>query len=406
MKIAAYLDHKVESGGNFQQSLNAALQMKRICEGSHEFSIYTPIKSNLNILQELGLKTVYCPHSLLDKVFSLAAYSAALWRVLSTFRILSSFEKKLKRDGVDLVYFLAQSGKASSLQSLNYIFTVFDLCHRDFPEFPEVRAFGAFERRELLFKSTLGKACLVVADSHELKHKLQLYFAVDPKRILVMPFQPAIECVANTNKETDEDVLSYYSLAPGYLFYPAHFWSHKNHVRILEALEIFEDRTGYIPSCVFTGADKGNLTIVSQMANRMRQNSSIRFLGFVPNEHISALYRSAAALVMPTYFGPTNLPPLEALALGIPIIYPSHLSDQLGNAAIYFDADDAVSLCEAIELVLLGNYDSQSLETRHNKFNQITSNVIGAEEELINFLNRFERRLSCWSIKRDFVRSI
>ena len=44
-------------------------------------------------------------------------------------------------------------------------------------------------------------------------------------------------------------------------------------------------------------------------------------MNFLPDEEISYLYKNCLAVVMPTYFGPTNIPPLEAFKLGIPTIY-------------------------------------------------------------------------------------
>ena len=54
----------------------------------------------------------------------------------------------------------------------------------------------------------------------------------------------------------------------------------------------------------------------------------ISIIGFVDSAELAALYRGAAALVMPTYFGPTNLPPLEAWAVGTPVIYPEAFKAQ------------------------------------------------------------------------------
>ena len=51
---------------------------------------------------------------------------------------------------------------------------------------------------------------------------------------------------------------------------------------------------------------------------------------------------------MPSYFGPTNLPPLEAWAVGTPVIYPEAFKAQAGDAAILFDYDDPRSLADAI----------------------------------------------------------
>ena len=51
---------------------------------------------------------------------------------------------------------------------------------------------------------------------------------------------------------------------------------------------------------------------------------------------------------MASYFGPTNLPPLEAWAVGTPVIYPEAFKAQAGDAAILFDYDSPSSLADAI----------------------------------------------------------
>ncbi|MHB8204828.1 MAG: glycosyltransferase family 4 protein [Desulfomonilaceae bacterium] len=396
MKVAAYLDQKIHSGGGFQQSLNAALQIQDICVGMYEFSVYTSIKSNIKVFEGLGIRGIYCPESLLDKLFVVAPFSTVLHQLVGLIGLVSSFEKRLIRDGVDLVYFLAPSRKAPSMQSLNYIFTVWDICHRDFPEFPEVRSFGTFERRELLYKSSLGKAYLVIADSNELRQKIQSYYSIDPDRILLIPFRPPLECASATDDISNSEVLSQYNINPGYLFYPAQFWSHKGHVRLLEAIAIFREKNGYAPSCVFCGGDKGNLEAVSRVADKLCLVESVKFLGFVPSQQIPALYRSASALVMPTYFGPTNLPPLEGLSVGVPVIYPRHLKEQCGDAAIYFDVDDSASLCEAIEKVLLEKEKNHRPEAGRKKLELMAAEIKNSEEEFARRLQTFEKRLTCW----------
>src|SRR5262249_40755456 len=54
--------------------------------------------------------------------------------------------------------------------------------------------------------------------------------------------------------------------------------------------------------------------------------------------------------VMPTYFGPTNIPPLEALALGVPVCYSDlpAFREQLGARAAYFDLCDPRSLADIL----------------------------------------------------------
>ena len=74
-------------------------------------------------------------------------------------------------------------------------------------------------------------------------------------------------------------------------------------------------------------------------------------MGFINNDLLIDIYRNSFALVMPTYFGPTNLPPLEAFKLGIPVIYPDikEMREQIGDAAKFINLLDPKSLANQIK---------------------------------------------------------
>ena len=76
--------------------------------------------------------------------------------------------------------------------------------------------------------------------------------------------------------------------------------------------------------------------------------------GFVTQQDLQSLYQNALALVYPTFCGPENLPPLEAFALGCPVIASrvSGADEQLGDAALLFDPSDHVELAKMIKLLI------------------------------------------------------
>src|SRR5256885_13294906 len=51
-----------------------------------------------------------------------------------------------------------------------------------------------------------------------------------------------------------------------------------------------------------------------------RSADQVEIRDFAARDEVLALYRTAAALVFPTFFGPDNLPPLEAFAAGCPVL--------------------------------------------------------------------------------------
>jgi glycosyltransferase involved in cell wall biosynthesis len=226
---------------------------------------------------------------------------------------------------------------------------VFDGCHRDTPEFDEVREYAEFERREILFRSASTKAALVVTNAQEIIDALCHRYGMEPTRAVCIPFSPShfVSRSVAAGEVDDATVLKKYGLEPGYLFYPAQFWPHKNHATVLAALALLQKK-GTTKRLVLCGSDRGARGLVEELIARHGLADQVHILGFVPSSELAALYRNAAALVMASYFGPTNLPPLEAWAVGTPVIYPEAFAAQAGDAAILFDYDDPVSLADAI----------------------------------------------------------
>ncbi|MDP3013553.1 MAG: glycosyltransferase, partial [Candidatus Subteraquimicrobiales bacterium] len=321
MKIIALLENTITSGGGFNQALNAILQMKRICKNRFEFEVYTTIEENIPMLEKLSVTAEFMPIrlSLLEKILS-KFVSMPSWPSIKRWLRVSpvlSFEKKLICNGADLIYYLGPSSLSLAMQQLNYIITVWDLSHRDTPEFPEVRDFTQFYVRENLYHKALAPSVTVLTDSKTLAENISRRYGIDRERLLPMPFFPS-PFLNEAHASGMQDVLAKYQIDCGYFFYPSQFWSHKNHIRILEALLILQQE-GWHPIMVFAGGDKGNRNTVERFITQNNLVEQVKILGFVPAEDMRGLYYGCRAVVMPTYFGPTNLPPLEAWMIGRPL---------------------------------------------------------------------------------------
>jgi glycosyltransferase involved in cell wall biosynthesis len=89
---------------------------------------------------------------------------------------------------------------------------------------------------------------------------------------------------------------------------------------------------------------------VMTFRSQLGLEGEILYLGYVPNEDMSGLYAGAAALVMPTFFGPTNIPVLEAWAFGCPVLTSDirGIREQAGNAAVLVDPRSVEAIADGI----------------------------------------------------------
>ncbi len=91
-----------------------------------------------------------------------------------------------------------------------------------------------------------------------------------------------------------------------------------------------------------------------RLVHRFQLHQHVRFLGFVPDATLAALYRLAGLFVFPSLYEGFGLPPLEAMASGVPVVTSnvSSLPEVVGDAALLIDPMDAGAIADAMTRVL------------------------------------------------------
>jgi glycosyltransferase involved in cell wall biosynthesis len=233
-----------------------------------------------------------------------------------------------------------------------FIYTVWDLQHRAQPWFPEVSSRGRWEFREKNYMRVIPRASVVIVANQAARRELQRYYAVADECIKLLP-HPTPSFVLGSSVERTSPT-KVHSLQTPYVLYPAQFWPHKNHVGLLRAIAWLREQRGLELDIALVGSDRGNLEHVKLEAQRLGIARQTKFLGFVERNDLVALYQGAAALVYVSFFGPENLPPLEAFALSCPVVASRYTGaeEQLGEAALLVDPSRPAEIGEAIHRVL------------------------------------------------------
>ena len=256
------------------------------------------------------------------------------------------WRKAVKRSQVDAIWACCPSVPT---RELPYAIHMWDIQHRRQPFFPEVSVEGEWPERERRLGTLIQRATFVFTGTEAGKEELRQYYGVEPCRIRLIP-HPTPEIGSWTSEaELDKASCAFRERWGAYLFYPAQFWPHKNHVCLIDAIRELNER-GRRYQLVLSGSDQGNAGYVLEYARKCGLASQVTSLGFVEQSTLPALYRGAHALVYPSFFGPENLPPLEAFEMQCPVVAGSVAGSecQLGDAAILVDPTKPIEFADAV----------------------------------------------------------
>jgi glycosyltransferase involved in cell wall biosynthesis len=271
------------------------------------------------------------------------------------------------------------------------------LQHRLQPFFPEVSIGEWWQQREGHYATVIRRAAYVIVGTEAGKQEVERFYGIPAERVRVLP-HPTPRFALNGRSADPRAVLNKYGLKAGFLFYPAQFWPHKNHAGLLRAVRLLRERYGIVFDLVFIGSDKGNLQYIRSLTAKLNLSGQVHFLGFVPSEDLVALYKSAFALTYASYFGPDNLPPLEAFALGCPVIASrvSGAEEQLGDAALLFDPKNPDQLADTIRM-LHENPDLRAELIQRGRERALRFTGKDYVEGIFALLDEFEPFRCCWS---------
>jgi glycosyltransferase involved in cell wall biosynthesis len=235
-----------------------------------------------------------------------------------------------------------------------YISTVWDLQHRRQPFFPEVSLFDEFNRREEMYRRSLQRAAYIIAPNEVAKAEIVAFYQVAPERVRPIHLPTPAFALSPQPHPDEEGLFRRLGVNRQYLFYPAQLWPHKNHILLLWMLRDLKERHGQDLQLVLTGSDRKNLPFLTEKIVELGLEDQVILGGFVSQPDLVPLYQRAAALVFPSLFGPENFPPLEAFALGCPVVAGriAGAEEQMGDAAILVEPTNHELWSDAVASIL------------------------------------------------------
>jgi glycosyltransferase involved in cell wall biosynthesis len=183
-----------------------------------------------------------------------------------------------------------------------------------------------------------------------IKEDILKHYHVPSEKIQVIPYGAPTLAYAPVSNENLERVRSKFDLKTPFFFYPAFTHRHKNHIRLLEALNLVREHHQLKTNLVCCGSQTDFWPEIEKTILSLNLKEHVKFLGFLSEADVKALYSLAEFVIIPTLFEASSLPVCEAWLEGNAVACSAvtSLPDQVGKAALLFNPLSVESIADAI----------------------------------------------------------
>jgi glycosyltransferase involved in cell wall biosynthesis len=207
------------------------------------------------------------------------------------------------------------------------------------------------------YSSSLRRADLILADSEYSKGDIVSVCGISPERIVVahLAFDRDAFMPAPVGSSQPESVLVRYGIRQPYVLHVGKMEPRKNLVRLVQAYRLLlERRKDFSLQLVLCGGQLWGCEELNRLVRQAALQGKVILTGVVPPHELPVLHRRAACFAMPSLYEGFGVPPLEAMASGVPVMCSnrSSLPEIAGDAALYFDPESLEEMSAAMERIL------------------------------------------------------
>lgn len=204
------------------------------------------------------------------------------------------------------------------------------------------------------------RAAIFLTVSEFTKNDLIDLWHIPPEKIRVIP----CACPPHIHQENNSAILTAlrtrYALPEQFILFVGNSNPRKNLHRVIAAFDQAKEQAG-LPHQLIIAGEQGWKFDQEAAVRSVRHRDDVRFIGFVPDADMSALYTAADLFVFPTLYEGFGIPVLEAQTCGTPVLTSDRTSlpEVAGDGAVYVNPYSEEDICKKM-LKVLQNLELQA----------------------------------------------
>jgi alpha-1,3-rhamnosyl/mannosyltransferase len=227
------------------------------------------------------------------------------------------------------------------------VITVHDLSWIRYPQTHPAERVRAMDR---YFEPGLRRASMLITDAEAVRQEVIAQFGVDPDRIVAIPLGFDAAFRPHTPADTAAAMATHGLTHGAYFLSVGTLEPRKNVETTLHAYQALPASVRERHPLVLAGMRGWRTSRMEKLLEPLVSSGQVRVLGYLDRNELAAVTAGALAMVYPSLYEGFGLPPLEAMACGVPAIVSnvSSLPEVVGDTGLLLDPMDVHGLTEAM----------------------------------------------------------